>query len=267
ADPRTRKSLQPRGFVELDARDVSVDDHEIEVGTGGTVFHVTALPGRLPALESRPVREPEHLLHGHAGAYRAKSAESQAPTRGGAHDSSTADQGGCHESEPGSAPHLPSGLGLFRRALPVLERGLFAARQRQLARRRVARDGAARPGGRVLADAHRRHQHVAGTDERAVFDYGLRLVDAVIVAGDGAGADVDALAHQRVAQVGEVIGLAAVTELGLLEFDEISYVRVAAELRTRAQARVRPDDAARAHRGLLEDAVGVDDGSRADAHV
>src|SRR5688500_10649546 len=59
---------------------------------------------------------------------------------------------------------------LFFWPLPAFERHLLAARQRELAVGRVLGDGAARARGGVLADAHRRHQHVAGTDESAVFD-------------------------------------------------------------------------------------------------
>src|SRR5690606_40887989 len=53
-----------------------------------------------------------------------------------------------------------------------------------------------------------------GADEGAVADAGGRLVHAVVVAGDGAGTDVDAGADLGIAQVAEVVGLAAGAQAG-----------------------------------------------------
>src|SRR4051812_17152054 len=91
-----------------------------------------------------------------------------------------------------SAPLMmvSSALGLFRRPLPAFERHLLAAGQRELAVRRVLGERAARAGGGITANAQRRHQHVARPDEGAIFDGGLPLVRTVVVASDGAGADV-----------------------------------------------------------------------------
>src|SRR6185369_2705030 len=100
----------------------------------------------------------------------------------------------------------------FHGALPAFDRNLFGARQRQLARRRIPRDRGAGAGGGVLADAHRRHQHVAGADERAIADHRALLVGPIVIAGDGAGADIDAGPHVAVAQVGEVVGLRALAQ-------------------------------------------------------
>ena len=57
-----------------------------------------------------------------------------------------------------------------------------------------------------------------------VFEDGRVLLEAVIVAEDGAGADVDAFADLAVAEVGEVVGLAAPAEAGLLRLDEVADV-------------------------------------------
>ena len=57
------------------------------------------------------------------------------------------------------------------------------------------------------------------------------LVDAVVVAGDGARPDVHAFADVRVAQVGEMIRLRSFAYFDLLRLDKISQVSVFAHLR------------------------------------
>src|SRR5690606_25835168 len=49
-----------------------------------------------------------------------------------------------------------------------------------------------RAGGNIgaVADLHRRDERRIGTDEGAVADFGLELVDAIVIAGDGAGTDI-----------------------------------------------------------------------------
>ena len=56
------------------------------------------------------------------------------------------------------------------------------------------------------------------------------FADAVVVAGDRAGADVDLLANRRVAEIGEVVGLRAAAERRVLELDEVADVRVFADV-------------------------------------
>ena len=51
------------------------------------------------------------------------------------------------------------------------------------------------------------------------------LARAVVIAGDGAGADIGAGADAGVADIGEVIGLGAGLDHGLLDLDEIADVR------------------------------------------
>ena len=60
-----------------------------------------------------------------------------------------------------------------------------------------------------LADRDRRHQRAVGADEGAGADHRLVLAEAVVVAGDGAGADIGARADFDIAQIGQVIGLGA----------------------------------------------------------
>src|SRR6185437_4443426 len=97
---------------------------------------------------------------------------------------------------------------LLHRPLPACQRQLAPARDGELARGRVAGDHRAGADGGLRADRHRRHHRGVGADEGAVPDVGDELVHAVVVAGDGAGAHVDAAADHGVAQVAEVIGLA-----------------------------------------------------------
>src|SRR3546814_12514737 len=59
----------------------------------------------------------------------------------------------------------------------------------------------------------------AGADRRAV------LQEAVVVAGDGAGADVGGGADGGVAQIAQVVGLGALAQLGVLDLDEVADMR------------------------------------------
>src|SRR3546814_19531162 len=71
----------------------------------------------------------------------------------------------------------------------------------------------------------------AGADRRAV------LQEAVVVAGDGAGADVGGGADGGVAQIAQVVGLGALAQLGVLDLDEVDDMGAAAELGPRTQPR------------------------------
>src|SRR5690606_15407548 len=119
-----------------------------------------------------------------------------------------------------AAPGAPA-LALLR-PLPAGDGGLAAAGDGELAGGRVAGDHGAGADGGVRADLHRRHQRAVGTDEGAVADAGLRLVDAVVVAGDGAGADVGLAPDRGIAEVTEVVGLAALGHGRVLGLDEVA---------------------------------------------
>ena len=116
---------------------------------------------------------------------------------------------------PGAAPGGPAGL-VF----------LVRARHAQGVGGHVLGDRRARRDVGVRADAHRRDELRVRSDERAVFDHRRVLLDAVVVAGNGAGADVDALADRRVAEVRQMIGLGLRPERRLLQLDEVADVRV-----------------------------------------
>ena len=65
----------------------------------------------------------------------------------------------------------------------------------------------------------------------ALADLGLVLLLAVVVAGDGAGADVGFRADRRIAEIRQVIRLRALAHRGLLELDEVADVRILADAR------------------------------------
>ena len=118
---------------------------------------------------------------------------------------------------------------------------LRAARQRQGIGRDVLGDDAARADIGALADLDRRHQRGVGADKGAGADLGAMLVEAVIVAGDGAGADISARADAGIADISEVVNLGALADLRLLDLDEIADMRVLGESGAGPQPRERPD--------------------------
>src|SRR5690606_9756576 len=132
-------------------------------------------------------------------------------------------------------------LRLLFGALPAFDGGLAAAGHGGLAGRRVVGDHRAGADGGVRADLDRRHQRAVGTDEGAVADAGARVVRVGGVAGDGAGADVGLAPDAGVAEVGQVVGLAALGHDRVLGLDEVADAHVLGEHGVRAQPRVRAD--------------------------
>src|SRR3954447_7948650 len=65
-------------------------------------------------------------------------------------------------------------------------------------------DHAARADIGAIFDLHRRNQRGIRANKCACSDLGPMLVEAVVIAGDGAGADVCSGTHARIAQIGEV---------------------------------------------------------------
>ena len=84
------------------------------------------------------------------------------------------------------------------------------------------------------------------------------LLNAVVIAGDRAGADIGAGADVAVADIGEVVGLGAGAEPGGLDLDEIADMHVCLEHRAGAQPGKRPDDRARPDLGAFEMREGAD---------
>ena len=107
--------------------------------------------------------------------------------------------------------------------------------------RNVLGDCRSRAHIRAATDADRRDELRIRANEHAVFQHGLVLVDAVVVAGDRAGADVDVRANIGIADVRQVRGLRAFAEDGLFRLDEIADLHVSSEFGAGTQMRVRPD--------------------------
>src|SRR3990170_6549748 len=118
---------------------------------------------------------------------------------------------------------------------------LGAAAECQRIGRDVLGDDAAGADIGPLPDLDRRHQRSVGADKGARPNLGPVLVEAVIVAGDGAGADVSAGADACVADISEVVNLGALADLRLLDLDEIADMRILCERGTWPQARERSD--------------------------
>ena len=136
-------------------------------------------------------------------------------------------------------PLFPPGFGVFLRrsrtfAAQPCRSSCAATRQRQSIGRDVLGDDAARSDIGALADLDRRDERGVGADEGVGADLGAMLGEAVIVAGDGAGADVSARADAGIADIGEMVNLGALADLGLLDLDEIADMRVLGEAERRA---------------------------------
>src|SRR5262245_42111330 len=109
-----------------------------------------------------------------------------------------------HISGPG---FLGFGLLLAKFRGPAWFVLLTAARNRHGVRRHVLRNR--RTGSHVsaLANHDGRDELRVAADKHAVFDDRLMLLHAVVIARDGAGADVHVRADRRVAQIREMVRL------------------------------------------------------------
>src|SRR5439155_24594127 len=107
--------------------------------------------------------------------------------------------------------------------------------------------------------------------EGVVLDGGAEFVGAIVVAGDGAGADVYTRADIGIAHVGQVIGLAVRGDPAVLDFDEVADVDIFSQRRARAQARVGADLRLCADHRVFQVAERLDLGAggnpRADQHA
>src|SRR5678815_3979920 len=88
--------------------------------------------------------------------------------------------------------------------------------------RDVFRDRGARSDVGAAADSNRRDELRIASYERTVLDDRHVLLEAVVVAEDGARADVRARADDAVAEIGEVVRLRSFAERGLLRLDEVA---------------------------------------------
>src|SRR5580692_944748 len=119
----------------------------------------------------------------------------------------------------------------------------------------------------AFAHAHGCDQGAVTADEGTVADYGGVLLGAVVVAGDGSGADVDAGADFGVAEIGEVVGLRSFAQLDLLGFDKIADVRAFSDFAAGAQMGIGAENGSGADAGFFENAAGTDEDAGADLGV
>src|ERR1700722_15526420 len=124
---------------------------------------------------------------------------------------------------------------------PTFLNDLPAARQRQGVGRYVFRDHRAGSDIGALADFDRRDQRRVRTDEGILADRRAMLVAAVVIAGDGAGADIGVGADKGVADIAQMIGLGAGFQHRLLDLDKVADARTVAEPGAWPQPRERPD--------------------------
>ena len=120
---------------------------------------------------------------------------------------------------------------------------------------------------RAFAEFHRGHESGIAADEDAILDHRLVLVNAVVVAGDGAGADVHFLADYGITKIGEVIGFGAAAKLRLLQLDEVADVGSGGDFIAGTKMREGTETNFLVNAGVLENAVGLDNGASADLAV
>src|SRR6266478_8839242 len=114
---------------------------------------------------------------------------------------------------------------------------LAAAGNSQSIRRHVLRDGRTCGDVRTVPDAHGRDQGSIAADENFAPDRRRILVEAVVIAGNRARANIALRPDLRVAEVREVHGLSAFADRALLEFDKISDVRTGLQVIFRSEER------------------------------
>src|SRR4029077_13200400 len=89
-------------------------------------------------------------------------------------------------------------------------------------------------------------------DEGVLANLGAVLGTAVVIAGDGASADIGVGADKSVADIAQMIGLGAGLQHRLLDLDEIADARAVAEFGPGPQPRERSDRNALADMGAGE---------------
>ncbi len=106
---------------------------------------------------------------------------------------------------------------------------------------------------------HRGDQRVVRTDEDVFAHHRLVLVGTIVVAGNGASANVGARADDCVTQVGQMACLGSLAQMSILQFNEVTYVSASVEHTARAQTSERPCIRAFAHNCAFEVTIRLDD--------
>ena len=118
-------------------------------------------------------------------------------------------------------------------------------------------DGA---GGDVAAGAEAKgsDQGAVAADKDAFGYFGAVLFFSVVVAGDGAGADIAGAADGGVAQISQMVGFGLVAEVGVFEFNKVADVGTRSGVGVQAEAGERTDECAGTDGGLISYDVGQD---------
>ena len=114
------------------------------------------------------------------------------------------------------------------------------------------------------ADADRSDKRRIRSDESALANQCPVFAKPVIIAGDRARAHIRPCANLGIPEIGQVTGLCAVTETGLLNLDKIADLDAVGSFGAGAKPRIRADYAAGAEARALEMRKGVDDAALAD---
>jgi hypothetical protein len=163
---------------------------------------------------------------------------------------------------------------------PAVDLGLLGALDAQRTGGHIMADGGAGSRERMVADGDGCDQVRVAADERIVADGRVELALAVVVAGDGAAAEVAVLAHRGITDVGQMADCVALGKVGILRFDisaqmaalggfgadahmgEGADLVVGADVAPIALAGI--DRGPGVNDGILQQGVGADDAVRAD---
>src|SRR5260370_1568813 len=135
---------------------------------------------------------------------------------------------------------------------------LAAAGNSQSMRRHVFRNGRTCGDIRAVPDAHRRDEGCIAADKNFVPDRRRILMEAIIIAGNRARADVALRSDFRVAQVREVHGFGAFTDGAIFKFNEITDTRAGLQVIVRAKEGKRTNDDVVVEAALRYHAVWLD---------
>ena len=122
----------------------------------------------------------------------------------------------------------------------------------------IAGEGCSRSQGGALMDHNRGHKLGIGADEDIVFNDGAMFLGAVVVAGDGAGTNVDTCAHGGVPDIREVVGLAVGTNLAVLHLCEVADVAALCQARAWPQSGKGANNSLWSQNGTIEMTKGLD---------
>jgi hypothetical protein len=171
-------------------------------------------------------------------------------------------------------------IGLHLGGGPALKVGLAVAGDAQRLGRHILGDGAACGGVSAVAYLDRGYKVGVAANEAVIADLGAELILAVVVAGDGAAAEVAVLAHVTIADVGQVahgvapgkvgvFGLHIGTQMHAVVGDSVhphmgegADVVVGAQMAAVDLAGV--DGGALVHGAVLDQGIGADDAACAD---